>query len=99
MLDIHAAFNSEPPGLLGFLLTAPVATPSAENVLAAIRSRVEEKLQVLGVDERRRAVAASMVVHISNGLYTVGRSQGATNAAVRAEVQQALVSYARALSE
>lgn len=99
VLDIHAAFNSEPPGLLGFLLTAPVATPSAENVLAAIRSRVEEKLQVLGVDERRRAVAASMVVHISNGLYTVGRSQGATNAAVRAEVQQALVSYARALSE
>ena len=99
VLDIHAAFNREPPGLLGFLLTAPLATPTAENVLAAIRRRVEEKLAVLGVNEQRRAVAASMIVHISNGLYTVGRSEGATNAAVRSEVQQALVSYARALSE
>lgn len=100
VLDIHAAFNSDPPGLLGFLLTAPVATPSAENVVAAIRRRVEERLEVLvpGVDVERRRVAASMIVHISNGLYTVGRSEGATNAAVRAEVQQALLNYVRTLS-
>lgn len=101
VLDIHAAFNSDPPGLLGFLLTAPVATPSAENVVAAIRRRVEERLEVLvpGMGAERRGVAASMIVHISNGLYTVGRSEGATNAAVRAEVQQALLNYVRTLSE
>lgn len=100
VLDIHAAFNSEPPGLLGFLLTAPVASPSAENVVAAIRQRVEEKLAVLapGMDTERRAAAASMIVHISNGLYTVGRSEGATNAAVRSEVHQALLAYVRTLS-
>ena len=101
VLDIHAAFNSDPPGLLGFLLTAPVATPSTENVVAAIRRRVDERLEVLvpGMDVERRRVAASMIVHISNGLYTVGRSEGATNAAVRAEVQQALLNYVRTLSE
>lgn len=38
-----------------------------------------------------------MMVHISNGLYTVGLTAGATDAAVRAEVRQALLTYVRSL--
>ncbi|WP_020672112.1 TetR/AcrR family transcriptional regulator [Amycolatopsis nigrescens] len=94
VLDIHAALNREPPGLLGFLLTTPVVTPS-EGVTSAIRQRLEEMIEVLApeVPPGRRAVAAAMIVHISNGLYTVGRTAGATDPDVREEVKQALLAY------
>lgn len=101
VLDIHAAFNREPPGLLGFLLTVPVDTPSTASVVEAIKRRLVEKLAVLApsMESERRTVVASMIVHISNGLYTVGLSEGATNSAVRAEVKRALLAYIRPLPE
>lgn len=101
VLDIHASFNREPPGLLGFLLTSSVATPSTVSVIDAIKKRLVEKLEVLApsMDPDRRTVVASMIVHISNGLYTVGHSEGATNSAVRAEVKQALLAYVEPLTD
>lgn len=99
VLDIHAAYNQDPPGLLGFLLTSPTPSPSTTGVVNAIHERVVEKLEVLApsMAGQRRTVVAAMIVHISNGLYTVGLSDGATNAAVRSEVRQAILSYVRPL--
>lgn len=99
VLDVHAAYNREPPGLLGFLLTSSMATPSTVNVVETIKQRLVETLEVLApsMEPERRSVVASMLVHISNGLYTVGRSAGATDTAVRAEVEQALLAYIRPL--
>lgn len=101
VLDVHAAFNREPPGLLGFLLTAPITTPSTATVVEAIERRLVENLEVLApsMSGERRAVVASMLVHISNGLYTVGHGEGATNAVIRAEVEQALLAYIEPLIE
>ncbi|MBE9373749.1 TetR/AcrR family transcriptional regulator [Saccharopolyspora sp. HNM0983] len=99
VLDIHAAFNRDPPGLLGFLLTSPTPAPSEPRVIDAIRGRLVEKLEILApqMPDQRRFTAASMIVHISNGLYTVGLTAGATDAAVRAEVRQALLHYVQSL--
>ncbi|HEX3791049.1 MAG TPA: TetR/AcrR family transcriptional regulator [Pseudonocardiaceae bacterium] len=94
VLDIHAALNRDPPGLLGFLLTTPVVVLT-DGVTEAIRQRLAEMIAVLAPDipAERRAVVAAMIVHISNGLYTVGLTAGATNPAVRAEVRRALLAY------
>ena len=99
VLDIHAAFNRDPPGLLGCLLTAPTPAPSTPRVIDAIRGRLVEKLGIIAPEmpAQRRHTAASMMVHISNGLYAVGLTAGATDAAVRAEVRQALLTYVRSL--
>ena len=56
-------------------------------------------VQALLRQHERRAVVASMLVHISNGLYTVGHGEGATNAVIRAEVRQALLAYIEPLIE
>lgn len=50
VLDIHAAFNREPPGLLGFLLTAPSPAPSTPRVIDAIRARLVQKLEIIAPD-------------------------------------------------
>jgi AcrR family transcriptional regulator len=95
VLDIHAALNRHPPGLLGFLLTAPSGTTAVTDVTDAIKRRLVGMIDVLApqVPAERRVVVAAMIVHISNGLYTVGLRAGATNPMVRAEVRQALLAY------
>ncbi|GAA4866805.1 TetR/AcrR family transcriptional regulator [Saccharopolyspora cebuensis] len=101
VLDIHAALNEDPPGLLGFLLSSSTSPPAAPGVVEAIRSRLVQRLEVLApaMPPERRETAASVIVHISNGLYAVGRSAGATDTAVRAEVRRALLSYVRTLRD
>lgn len=94
VLDIHASLNREPPGLLGFLLTMPVSEFSA-SVANAVHERLVEMIEVLAprMPPEQRAVVAAMVIHISNGLYTVGLTAGATDLIVREEVKQALLAY------
>ena len=97
VLDIHAALNRQPPGLLGFLLTAPTGTTAVLHVADAIKRRLVEMLGTVApqLPLAHRTVVAAMIVHISNGLYTVGQHAGATNPLVRAEVKGALVAYIR----
>lgn len=94
VLDIHASLNREPPGLLGFLLTMPVSEFSA-SVAKAVHERLVEMIEVLAprMPPEQRTVVAAMVIHISNGLYTVGLTAGATDLIVREEVKQALLAY------
>jgi AcrR family transcriptional regulator len=97
VLDIHAALNRQPPGLLGFLLTAPTGNTAVLHVADAIKRRLVEMIGAVAPhqDMDRRIVVAAMIVHISNGLYTVGAHAGATNPLVRDEVRRALVAYIR----
>lgn len=99
VLDIHAALNRQPPGLLGFLLISSAGSESANGVAEAIRVKLVDMLAVStpALPVERRWVVAAMLVHISNGLYTVGSTAGATDPAVRAEVREALVSYLAAV--
>ncbi len=95
VLDVHAALNRQPPGLLGFLLISTADNGRSEGVAEAIRRRLVDML-ALGapvLSLQRRTVVAAMLVHISLGLYTVGSTAGATDPAVRAEVREALLGY------
>lgn len=95
VLDVHAALNRQPPGLLGFLLISTAGNGGSHGVSEAIRRRLVDMLAFGAptLAPHRRRVVAAMLVHISNGLYTVGLTRGATDPAVRAEVREALLSY------
>ncbi|HEX3783718.1 MAG TPA: TetR/AcrR family transcriptional regulator [Pseudonocardiaceae bacterium] len=95
VLDVHDTLNRQPPGLLGFLLISTVDNGRSDGVSEAIRRRLVDMLAFGAptLSPQRRKVVAGMLVHISNGLYTVGRTAGATDPAVRAEVREALLSY------
>lgn len=95
VLEVHATLNRQPPGLLGFLLISTAHTDHSNALIAAIHERVVEILTVHAplLSRQRLDVIASMLVHITNGLYTVGLTAGATDPAVRAEVRAALLGY------
>lgn len=94
VLDVHADLNGEPPGLLGFLLTTPMVVRSS-GVADGIRQHLEANLEVLAphLSPERRRVAAGLIQHIANGLYTLGSTAGAGDPVIRAEVRQALLDY------
>jgi hypothetical protein len=95
VLDVHAALNRQPPGLLGFLLISTGTDHRASGVGAAIHERLVDllALRAPALSDHRRDVIASMLVHIANGLYSVGLAAGANDPAVRAEVRAALLGY------
>ncbi|GMA17080.1 TetR/AcrR family transcriptional regulator [Deinococcus metallilatus] len=95
VLEVHARLNSDPPGLLSLLLSAPSTTPDTETVLAALQRRVEGILEVRApqLGPEARACVARLSIHIAGGLYALGDPAGATNPAVRAEVRAALLAY------
>jgi hypothetical protein len=95
VLDLHAELNRQPPGLLGFLLISTFGKQDSNGVVAAIHERLLDLLasRAPHVSPHRRHVIASMLVHITNGLYSVGLTAGATDPAVRGEVRAALLGY------
>lgn len=95
VLDVHAALNRNPPGLLGFLLISTVGTEHGNGVVAAIHQRLVDLLAPRArlLSRQQMDVVASMLVHIANGLYSVGSAAGANDPAVRAEVRAALLGY------
>ena len=101
VLDVHADLNRQPPGLLGFLLTAPTGTSVVMDVARAAQRRLVGMIEAYApaMPPERREVVASMLVHVSAGLYTVGTVAGATDPLVRAEVRTALLSYIAAQLE
>ena len=94
VLDLHAALNREPPGLLGFLLISTAGTDH-NGVVAAVHVRLVDLLTLRAplLSRQQMDVVASMLVYITNGLYWVGSSAGANDPAVRAEVRAALLGY------
>jgi AcrR family transcriptional regulator len=95
VLDVHAALNRQPPGLLGFLLISTAGTEHGNGVVVAIHQRLVDLLTLRArwLSRQQVDVVASMLVHIANGLYSVGSSAGANDPAVRAEVRAALLGY------
>ncbi len=95
VLDLHAELNRHPPGLLGFLLISTVGREHTNGVVDAIHARLVDLLAARAphLFEHRRDVVARMLVHIANGLYSVGLTAGATDPAVRGEVRAALLGY------
>jgi AcrR family transcriptional regulator len=95
VLDVHAALNRQPPGLLGFLLISTAGTDHGNGVVAAIHRRLVDllTLRARSLSRQQMDVVASMLVHITNGLYSVGLAAGANDPAVRAEVRAALLGY------
>ncbi|HEY4017135.1 MAG TPA: TetR/AcrR family transcriptional regulator [Pseudonocardiaceae bacterium] len=95
VLDVHATLNRKPPGLLGFLLISNAGSDHANGVVAAIHERLVDLLALRAPElpRPRLDVVASMLVHITNGLYSVGLAAGANDPAVRREVRAALLGY------
>lgn len=95
VLDLHAELNRHPPGLLGFLLISTVGKEDTNGVVRAIHARLVDLLALRAprLSGHRRDVIASMLVHITNGLYSVGLTAGATDPAVRGEIRAALLGY------
>ncbi|HJP75240.1 MAG TPA: TetR/AcrR family transcriptional regulator [Pseudonocardiaceae bacterium] len=95
VLDVHAELNRQPPGLLGFLLISTQGTDDHNGVVAAIHQRLVDmlRLRAPALSRHRVNVVAGMLVHIANGLYSVGLTAGATDPAVRDEVRAALLGY------
>lgn len=95
VLDLHAELNRQPPGLLGFLLISTLGTDDHNGVVAAIHQRLVDMLTLRApaLSRHRVNVIAGMLVHIANGLYSVGLTAGATDPAVRNEVRAALLGY------
>lgn len=95
VLDVHAELNRQPPGLLGFLLISTLGTDDHNGVVAAIHQRLVDMLRLRAptLSRHRVNVVAGMLVHIANGLYSVGLTAGATDPAVRDEVRAALLGY------
>jgi AcrR family transcriptional regulator len=95
VLDLHATLNRQPPGLLGFLLISSAGTEHGTGVVAAVHDRLVDllTLRAPSLSRQQMDVVASMLVHITNGLYWVGSAAGANDPAVRAEVRAALLRY------
>jgi AcrR family transcriptional regulator len=95
VLDVHAELNRQPPGLLGFLLISTLGTDDHNGVVTAIHQRLVDMLRLRAptLSRHRVNVVAGMLVHIANGLYSVGLTAGATDPAVRDEVRAALLGY------
>ncbi|MFE0678560.1 TetR/AcrR family transcriptional regulator [Streptomyces sp. NPDC058867] len=96
VLDIHVRLNQDPPGILGFLLTAPVGPDQAHvPPQDLIDSRVERLLSLRAVpmpDERRRTVAL-MIGHLISAIYQVEGPVGTDDTKLLAETKQALLAY------
>jgi AcrR family transcriptional regulator len=101
VLDVHAALNRQPPGLLGFLLISTAGTDHDNGVVATIRARLVDLLasRAPELPRDRLDVVASMLVHIANGLYSVGLAAGANDPGARREVRAALLGYLAQLIE
>ncbi|MHA6761217.1 TetR/AcrR family transcriptional regulator [Streptacidiphilus sp. PAMC 29251] len=95
VLRVHARLNSDPPGLLCFLLTLPEHPSQTEALLRTMVQRVEELLAVLAVPMSpvRRRMVALMVIHLSMGLYALGDVSAAKNPEIFRETKDAMLGY------
>lgn len=95
VLRVQASLNADPPGLLGWLLTATGPAPVRRTVRGAVEQRVEELLTVRGRDlsPAKVRVVAKMVIHISTGVYALGDLSGVRDPEIFRQTRQALLAY------